>query len=194
MFWFRSKTILSVTIGCGFFIAASLPACKPDIKETGAKMKFFDIKGYFAKDSALLTKQNRLVLKSVSNNGFTQTKKVHIANWGHELSLFKESDINKPAWRDSYTVTGGNGITIYKATDPDLKTREIMIKQDSGKVKWIVIYNDSQPNKTGRFKNWWLYQTVQKLSYFPDSLYEIEMLQRVRLLGTNRYRIKGLLN
>ena len=173
----------------------SLPACKPDIKETGAQLKFFDLKGYFAKDSIRLTHQNPLITKTASHNKVSETKKVHIANWGTELALFKESDINKPAWRDSYKAETSEDITTYRATDPDLKTREIMIKQVNGKVKWIFIYNYTKvvlfkyKNTEKRF-----YETSEELSYFPDSLYTINKKQTVLLIGTNFYNIKGVFN
>ncbi len=47
-----------------------------------------------------------------------------------------------------------------------------------------MIYNDS--------KNM-LYESQEWLSYFPDSLYQIDKKQTVRLLGTNTYKIKGAL-
>jgi hypothetical protein len=167
-----------------FFIMV-LPACKPQIKETGAQLKYFDLEGYFSNDSARLTRQNPLILKTAGHNRVMETKKVHITNWGNELALFKGSDINKPAWRDSYQVQKSEDIITYTATDPELKTREIMIRQDNGKVQWIFVYNHT--------KNW-LYETSEALRYFPDSLYIINKKQTVRLLGTNYYTIKGLFN
>jgi hypothetical protein len=38
-----------------------------------------------------------------------------------------------------------------------------------------------------------LYETDEKLSYFPDSLYLIQKSQRVKLLGKDTYRISGTL-
>lgn len=183
MYWFKLKFSPAALIALIYLAAFS--SCKPDIKETGAKVKFFDIKGYFERDSTRLTKLNQPVFKTVTHDTVNESKKVHIANWGTELSLFKESDINRPAWRDSYTIQGDSDLLIYTAKDPELKTRKILIKQVKGKVKWILIYNHT--------KNI-LYQTSEKLSYFPDSLYLIEKSQSVRLLGTNRYRIKGIFN
>jgi hypothetical protein len=183
MYWYKSRCFLSASIGFVLIFVLSLPSCKPDIKETGAQLKYFDLKGYFAKDSVRLTHQNPLITKTASHNKVSETKKVHIANWGTELALFKESDINKPAWRDSYKAETSEDITTYRATDPNLKTREIMIKQVNGKLKWIFIYNYT--------KNI-LYETSEELSYFPDSLYTINKKQTVRLIGTNFYNIKGV--
>jgi hypothetical protein len=185
MYWYKSKVLLTFTIGCALLFIAALPSCKPEIKETGAQLKYFDLEGYFNKDSVRLNHQNPLISKTVSHNKVSESKKVHIANWGNELALFKGSDINKPAWRDSYRAQNSGDTVIYQATDPDLKTREIMIKQVKGKVKWIFIYNHT--------KNL-LYETSEELSYFPDSLYTINKKQTVLLIGTNYYNIKGLFN
>jgi hypothetical protein len=161
------------------------PCCKPDNIQTGADVKYFDIKGFFTADTARLRKLNHITHKMVYHNGNSETRDVHINNWGMELSLFSQSDINKPAWRDSYTVVKTDNIEIYRAKDPNLKTREIMIKKEGGKVKWMVIFNKTNNP---------LYQTSEKLSYFPDSIYIIQKYQKVRLLGANQYLIKGSLN
>jgi len=165
------------------FAAAIFSSCKPEIKETGAGLKYFDLKGYFYADSARLTHQNKPVLKTVIHNGVTQTRKVHIANWGNELSLFISSDINKPAWKDSYTVQTSGDALIYKAKEPGLQTTQIIINRPNNKVKWILIFNHT--------KNM-LYETKEKLTYFPDSMYMIEKTQKVRFMGSNRYDIKGM--
>ncbi|WP_299499765.1 hypothetical protein [Mucilaginibacter sp.] len=132
-----------------------------------------------------LTKLNHLTNKTVTHNGITETKKVHISNWGLELSSFSESDINKPAWRDSYNIQTNGASIIYRAKTIDLKTQLIVINKQADKVKWILIYNRTENI---------LYQTNEKLSYFPDSLYIIQKYQKVRLLGANTYTIKGTLN
>jgi hypothetical protein len=163
---------------------ASGLACKPDVKEAGTNLKYFDIKGYFTADTARLNKLGKLVIKTVTHNGVTETKKVKIDNWGQELDMFTGADINRPAWKNSYTIATGDNLVLYMAKEDDLKVREIIIKKDKEKVKWIVIYT--------RTKNI-LYQTTEKLSYFPDSLYLIEKDQHVRLMGRNRYKIRGVI-
>jgi len=170
------------------FIAVSLAvlsSCKPEIKETGAEVKFFDIKGYFKADSARLRVKNPLVTKTVKHNGQSQTKNVKIANWGAELDPFITSDINKPAWRTAYNVQNGENITIYTAKLPELKTREVIIKKTDGKLNWIKIYNHT--------KNM-LYDDAENLTYYPDSLYIISKSQKVRLLGKNSYYVRGELH
>jgi len=182
MYWYKKTIYRAAITGCIALIML-LQACKPDIKETGSAVKYFDLKGYFYADSARLTRLNKPVFKTVIHNGVAESKKVHIANWGNEFSLFIGSDINKPAWKDSYWVQQTGNMLIYKAKYPELQTTRIIINKADNKVKWILIFNHT--------KNI-LYETKEKLSYFPDSMYRIEKLQHVRLMGSNRYDVKGL--
>lgn len=185
MYWYKpllKKRTITKAIALAA-IALFAAACKPEIKETKAQQRYFDIKGYFRADSSRLSAAHPLITKTVVYNGQAQTKKVHIDNWGREFELFENSDINKPAWLDSYEIQSANGLTVYKAKDPDLKTTKIVIKKSGDKVAAILIYNHT--------KNL-LYENVEKLSYFPDSAYQIDRTQTVRLLGKNVYSVKGV--
>jgi hypothetical protein len=184
MYWYKPKSTIAVVLIGSIALLTFGSACKPDIKETGAAVKYFDIKQYFAGEIKRLTGLNKPVEKSVGQNGAIENKKVTINNWGQELDLFAEADINRPAWKNSYTIQDNDGLLVYRAKYPELKMREMVIKKDGEKVKWILIFN-----KTKNI----LYQTTEKLSYFPDSLYDIEKDQKVRLLGANHYEIKGLM-
>jgi hypothetical protein len=186
MYWYKPPIKIAIFLIAGFVWLLGIGSCKSDSRSASDTMKFFDIKGYFRADSARLAKLNPLVKKTVMHNGITETKKVHIPNWGTELSLFSESDINKPAWKASYDVQADNDeFLIYKAKDPSLKTRSIVIKKEGDHVKWIMMLNHT--------KNI-LYESFEKLTYFPDSLYLIQKKQRVRVLGTDIYTISGSLN
>jgi len=155
-----------------------------DVRGNGSGVKYFDIKGYFTAETARLNKVNPPVSKTITHNGVTEAKKVSIENWEQELESFTGGDINKPAWKNSYTISTGDGITLYKATEPGLKVREIIVKKDDDRVKWIVIYT-----KTENI----LYKNIEKLSYYPDSLYRIEKSQHVKLMGNNNYKITGVI-
>jgi len=184
MYWYKIENRHCVVlVACTIFIAL-LSACKPAIKETGAHLSYFGLKGFFKTTAAKLTRHNKPVLKTAVHNGISQSKTVAINNWEMELSLFSASDINKPAWKDSYAVQNTGNTVFYKTQDPDLETKEITINRDGNKIKWILIINHT--------KNL-LYETKEKLTYVPDSMYRIEKWQHVRLLGTNRYDIKGVI-
>lgn len=158
-------------------------SCRPQVKEAKGNLAYFDIKGFFTADALRLNQKHIAVTKTVMHNGELQTKKINITNWLNEFDLFINSDINKPAWSDSYTIQNANGLMVYKAKTPDLKTRSVVIKKTGDKITWIIIYNHTTNM---------LYENVEKLTYFPDSVYQISKSQKVRFLGKNLYSIKGI--
>ncbi len=184
MYWYKKQSHMNILV-ISLVAASYFTACKPDIKETGGALRYFDIKGFYTIDTAVLRKLNKPVFKTVTHNGVSESKTVPIDNWGQELNFFISSDINKPAWKDSYDITANGEFLIYRAKYPELKMREMIISKNKQKVNWILIFNNS--------KNI-LYSTSEKLSYFPDSLYLIEKVQRVRMIGTNYYKVKGIIN
>lgn len=164
------------------FFLLILSACNQP-KERELKT-YIDLKGYFDTEARRLTKSNPLVKKTVARNDATETRSLNDINWKTELSLFAESDINKPAWKDSYKVSSHGDKTTYLATDADLKTREIKITKDgSGKIKKVFIRNQTDNM---------LYSSTEQLIYIPDSLYEISKQQHVAVIGDNRYFINGI--
>jgi hypothetical protein len=179
MYWYKRHSLLIPA----FIVLLGIASCKRDSNAAADTGEFFDIKGFFEADSARLTKANPLITKTVTHNKVPETQKVHISNWGTELSLFIQSDINKPAWQNSYDVSTTGDILIYTAKDPALKTQKVVVKKENDQLKWIMIINHT--------KNI-LYENTEKLSYFPDSLYLIQKKQSVRVLGTDTYRISGL--
>lgn len=182
MYCFKSWLNCEALFILGFALLAFMPACKPRIENNGA----FDLKGYITKDAGRLKKLNHAVIKTVFHNGVTETKTVHIDNWAQELGLFIDADINKPTWKSNYDVTAEDSLLVYRAKnkDKDLKVRYLLINHTKQKVKWILIYTKAENM---------LYKTTQKLTYYPDSLYSIEMVQHVRSMGTNVYKVQGLI-
>ena len=159
-----------------------LDGCKPSVNANTPNVKYFDLKKYFTDEAARLSKHNAPIIKTVSYNGQPETKNILIKNWQRELDLFTSSDINKAAWKDSYKVFQNDSGMIYDAIDTNLHTRRIVIRLKANKVSSIFISNFTKNP---------LYQTSEKLIYYPDSVYFIEKHQSVKLLGTNNYQITG---
>lgn len=144
---------------------------------------YFDIKGYFEKEADRLQQRNPLIEKSVAQNNQPETKDVKISNWPTELELFTESDINKPAWKDSYRRVNNGNLTELVSKDKGLKTQKISIEKDAdGNIVHIFILNNVSNS---------LYTTTEELNYFPDSLYRIVKHQAVQVIGKNTYSIVG---
>jgi len=179
MYWCNSYKKTLILLLC----ISGLAACRPDVHESAGNKRYFDLKAFINADSSRLSKAHIAVTKTViHNNNGKQTKRLVIKNWGQELALFAASDINKPAWRDSYQITKQGDSVIYTALLPELFTRRISIQTINGTVKKVAIHNATQNL---------LYKTTEHLVYYPDSLYLIDKEQKVKLMGTNRYLISG---
>ncbi|QQL48458.1 hypothetical protein [Mucilaginibacter ginkgonis] len=175
MYWCKKALIVTLGLLCIY-------GCKPDVKEFKGQYKYFDLKGFMRTDSARLVASNPLVDKSVSHNGAVETRQLKIANWGNELSMFTNSDINRPAWRNSYQTKTLGDSTIYLSNEPDLKTKRLIIVKHGDKVASIHIVNHTENL---------LFEANEDLTYVPDSLYIISKKQQVLILGSNNYLVKG---
>lgn len=159
-----------------------LSACAGQ-KEEKAVKTYMDVKGFFDAEVSRLTSLNPEINKTVARNEASETRNMKNINWKTELSLFAESDINKPAWKDSYKIIKLSGKTVYLASDPGLRTREINITKDpEGRVRKITILNQVENM---------LYSSTEQLLYIPDSVYQISKQQHVAIIGDNRYFING---
>jgi hypothetical protein len=167
----------------GFYLfLLFLMSCK-QADDKAQKPVYIDLETYFKSEVERLSKKKSLVNKTIRQNGTTESKNKIEIDWLNELSLFISSDINKPAWKDSYTITQNTGQLSYYAKDPNLRTREIQVNKDpKGNFKRIFIKNIN--------KNY-LYESTEVLVYIPDSIYSIEKKQNVILLGKNSLFIEA---
>ena len=161
------------------FVCFMLLSCQK--AEQVGQSRFQDIRGFFDKEVKRLEKQKTTVNKTVRRNGIFERQENISPVWNTELSLFSESDINKPAWRESYSVHKDSTIISYTALDNKRRTRTIRIKSNKmGKLIELAVVN--------RTSNY-LYSSSEELLYIPDSLYRIIKMQNVILVGKNSYEI-----
>ena len=150
-----------------------------------ATNRYFSLIDFFGGEVDRLTKMAPTVNKTVVRNGASEEQRVKIDDWENELALFMDSDINKPAWRESYRIDSTEYTLTYTSVDPELRTQKITIqKNESGLVTHIAIQNHTDNM---------LYQTAEKLDYYTDSLYQIDKQQQVRVIGDNHYVVKASL-
>lgn len=181
MFWYNIKSSRYTCYFAVIFIVTNSIGCKPNAVSKKNELKYFDLKGYFISEAARLTLKNKAVEKAATYNKSTESKTIFIQNWEREFDFFISSDINKPSWKDSYTIEKSEDLLIYRAKFKELKLREMIVKIVDNKIKWVFVYNTV---------NNVLYYSSEQLSYFPDSLYQIEKQQKVKFLNKNYFRIK----
>ncbi|HWV73447.1 MAG TPA: hypothetical protein VN040_17120 [Pseudosphingobacterium sp.] len=158
---------------------------EPEGKLQVNEKPYFDIAGYFSKEAERLQTKESLIKKVVSKNDEQEERQIQLESWKNEFELFISSDINKPDWLTSYAIDSSTQKTSYLTKDPKLRTKGIQIYRDiKGHIKKIAIENSD--------KNW-LYHSSEKLIYYTDSLYRIEKIQSIRLIGTNKYSVEGII-
>lgn len=131
------------------FILITLPflllACSAEGAEgTGTTTPFFDLRGYIASETDRLSAAKTKVEKTIKLNGASETKQIEDINFVNDLRLFREADINKPAWFDKYktdeeTLSAGHIITNYLALDSNLIVRRLTVEEDQGATTKIEI-------------------------------------------------------
>lgn len=161
-----------------FIINIFLSACQEvatPIKHTDTPNIFFDLKGFFQKESARLEKINSFN-KTVTINGVIEEKKLDQLDFEAELSIFIASDINRPAWSDKYKIDSvynkQNLILTYNTLDESLKTKKITISFEDKAVTKIAI-EKAIDNAVA--------QSKQLLTYQVDKGYAIQSEQTLSL-------------
>jgi len=167
-----------------FIFLLSAASCTSPVPQKQLDRKpYFDLATYFQTQAAKLQQQQPMVNKEVSKNQQTEKQRLKIDDWTNELALFSLSDINKSDWLNSYLVDTSAKALYYQAKDSTLRTKQLIIQKNTdGSVKQIHIENSVHN---------WLYQSTEKLDYFPQSGYHIYKKQHVRIIGTNEYTIEG---
>lgn len=141
---------------------------------------FFDLKGFFQEEKAVLEKRNSFK-KIVSINGVSEEKDLSTLNLDNELSIFMASDINKPAWSDKYKIDSIYGADNqlaqikYHSLDESLKTKKINIDFKNNNVSKVAI-EKSTDNAVA--------QSKQYLTYTKDKGYVIQSEQTLSLSET----------
>ncbi len=156
--------------------------CNPAEKNQMNDLSYFDLKGYFEKESLRLNKSNPVFTKTVMVNESAETQQTRIADWEKELSIFSEADINRSAWKGLFQLEKTNDQEVYRSDDKKVPVKEVLISKRDGKVSGIRILI-----KTTNM----LYSSADTLSYYPDSLYQINKKQEIRLLSAKNYKITG---
>ncbi|PYF69507.1 hypothetical protein [Pedobacter nutrimenti] len=168
-----------------FLISLSLcfTACQnQDEVKRQAAQTYFDLKGYFVQESSRLNKLNPQISKTVMVNGAAESKDLHIKDWNAELTVFSDADINKTAWQGLFKVSKQGQREFYKSDQDKVAVKALEVFRKNNKVSGLRILLHT--------KNY-LYNSVDTLEYYPDSLYRISKTQNIKLLNSKAYRITG---
>ena len=98
---------------------------------------FFDLAGYIDAETERLTTNKITADKTITLNGTTEAKEDVMINYKNDLRLFREADINRPAWIEKYgseekQLSGSHKTTIYTALDSSLVVQRLLVEEDQG--------------------------------------------------------------
>lgn len=145
---------------------------------------YFDVAQYFESEASRLQKVNPTVIKHVVAVGQKEQKATKIADWKTELASFVNSDINKAAWAGEFTVAKNGNTTSYSTNNAKIPVKKVEVTVLGEKITGVKIFKST---------NNYLYKSTDTLLYYPDSLYFIQNLQKVKLLSSKNYSVTGKL-
>ena len=166
------------------FVAALFSCTQQKEAEANTELLYFDIQGYFAKEGLRMQKLNPTFVKTVNVNGNIESKKIKIADWEKEFTIFTNADINKNSWKGSFQVNKQNGEEVYTSDSKKIPVKKLTVLRKDSTVRMIQIVINN--------KNI-LFQSNDTLTYYPDSLYAIKKKQKIRILNEKNYQVIGKL-
>jgi len=161
-----SGILLVLLIGLG---------CAPDPTVIARQEPFFDLAAYIDSEAARLKKLENFS-KATTVNGVSESQQIDTINAFEELTIFRNSDINRIAWIDQYTIDstfsrkGRLEQLRYTTSNEDLRTRELTIYYIDEVVSEIRILNKASSAITS---------SQQTLLYNPTKGYSIESRQKL---------------
>ena len=146
-----------------------------ELQEEMSEDPFFDLASYIDNQVDSLQRAGGTVTKTISLNGTTETKELDDLNYANDLRVFRESEINKPAWVDKYTVdrqeSDGLLTRTYTATDSSMQTRKLtVVSRNDTPISVDILKHTGTVLSNGR----------HHLTYRPTSGYRLRTMQENR--------------
>lgn len=152
----------------------------------GSHQSFFDINDFLDQEIAQLS-DLKSIKKKVEINEKADEQILKTFDLEKDLTIFRNSNINKINWLDKYTadsITNNSGQLVelkYQATDSKLKTREFIVSYSNGKVTTILIKNTSGNQVS---------ELAQTLKYHAMKGYSVESNQKISLSDNQTLRVE----
>ena len=167
-------------------------SCDNSAPQTAPKPVYFDVAGYVKSQIETLSARKPTVAKNAFINKQSNTQTTKAIDWAKELELFLQADINKPAFRNSYTIARPDSLTYkyaLKPTEEKLTVRFLTVKLDSktGKPVQIKALLKSENR---------LYESERRLlieSGVDGKIqhYRVEGFQQLTYFDRNEFRVEG---
>jgi hypothetical protein len=143
-----------------------------EVAEDLNREPFFDLASYIDEQVDSLKQAGTPVTKTIVLNGQREAQTRDDVDFAADLRVFREADINRPAWLDKYAVERSteDGLTteVYSARDSSLQTRQLSVTRAGAQVQAIRIFR-----RTGTV----LSDGDHHLTYEPNRGYDLRSQQ-----------------
>lgn len=184
--------------------AGVLVSCNTVGSEKQQIQEYYNLDSLIRRQIIKLTQKNARLYKKATVNGNTEEKHMQFdsAGWARELALFREADINKPAFSKAYSV---------KKAEKDIHSNLLFdmfipINDEKLRIKAIRVYYLNEINSLRKIeivkeeKNKLFYSSLNMAMYFDESNKEVVLhsflikgKQKLRLKDTVNYTIEALI-
>lgn len=175
------KRLIAILFCLSLLAEGCMPSANPS--QDGRQAMYFSVAAAIDQQAELLTARRAKSLKILqAGNAKPDTLAPQAADWPQELQLFKEADINKPAWSGEYEVHKTAEKITYTAKKNSQPVQLLVISGTPENPDYIEAYL-SQANL--------LYHTGKHMQmHFKDgvlSAYRMEGYQKTFFSDTTRY-------
>ncbi len=177
------RSLTFIVLSSSFFIA-----CGTD-QAIVENPPFFSMSTYIDQEIERLESAGTHLEKSITFNGAEESQTLEDVNYERELEMFRQADINRPAWLDKYEVDSimGDGqlqAILYRALDETLRIQELRIEHG--------VNQSIQRIQVNSRSNTVLSDSEQELIYAPEEGYEIHSKQENRTSEPVAITIKAI--
>lgn len=164
-----------------------LSACS-DIKVRPQEDIYFSISPFIDNLANELENKNAALSKQALLNGKQDSSLIQNVNWENELSIFKEAEINKTAYKGKIAVDSnvnklGQQVLNYKTDDKKIRVKSLSVTKDqNGNIQHIEIKMATKNT---------LYHSVQHLELFPDRGFNVSGAQNIIQLSADTFSLEG---
>lgn len=184
------KQILST-----LFLLGLLAACQ-SATDTTQVSTYFNLKGFIEQQIKELNKRKPLVKKQMSIDGSADSKETTDINWGKELELFLQADLNKQAYQLSYDISqpAPNTFlyTLKKGEKLPIKMLKVVVDEVSKQPNRIEVIQTEENKLYHSEKRLSLSCTMRPEGVWLLKTYDVSGFQHLSLSDKKNFQITGL--
>jgi len=160
---------------------------KPE--ENNNTKNYFDLQQFIAAETKTLSTNSYALKKKNELNGVIDSIGSTAVNWEKELSIFADADINKPAWKKSFSIdsliTDSSLSLFYQALDSNIAIRHLQVNLLHGQVNQITFK---------KAKSNFVYNSSQTCSFTRNIGFAINGKQKILWFTEKTYAVSGYFN